>query len=390
MTATRARPTISPRLPFYNRYINTFNSQAIHTPGWLLTDNYGAFEVRQDATNTSNKVLFQAVQTPPVSWHAEDAPPATCLPSGSNAANTVVKVRVFFPDNNVRDLEPATARLCLHVGMFSRQTVTEGVTPSSGLCLVLMANGTAQVVENGGRLGPGSVVLAQATITQSGQWADLELSTLNGLVAASVNGQTLPTVHNTTRRNGVACLATSWHNVAFDDMEVMFVGGFTPNAFFLDSILPTTTATIPANTWFGYVLESFGGFTITHLGLHITPNDTAVYELALLHANLTIIASCSVSWNTCAVDTQGQCYCGVTTPALAPDTVITMAARTDVESVQPLLTQAATMTNMSHRDGESYLNYALERGRVVDRVGGTAHEFEPDTMVGYFNFQYQV
>lgn len=187
------RPPVPPKAPFPVPFVETFDDLPLESPGGLLSDLWGSFEVTTDPAGGPGRALWQATGTPPISWLGSDGEPFTSLPTGLNAANANVSARVFvdLPTTGGPYVN-ATARVCARVPIW-QPAEWHGAT--LGVCLEVMLS---QMVAGGGtwrlvdtsRVDDDSVILDSGALSAgwAGAWHALAVVTLDDSVVAYIDG----------------------------------------------------------------------------------------------------------------------------------------------------------------------------------------------------------
>jgi hypothetical protein len=194
--------------PFPLPYADDFEKTPVgHTPKYL-SDQDGAFEVRL-CNGRPGQCLEQVVTEKPVAWGPLPDP----FTLAGNDPWTDYSISV-----DVRFLSQAPA---LVMGRIDSSDVfkDDKARWPSGYILRVNLDGawellSAEYKKSAVTLASGSVALDR------NQWHRLELSFRGTRIAASLDGNHLPTVENTAHSHGMFALGTEWDHVQFDNLRV--------------------------------------------------------------------------------------------------------------------------------------------------------------------------
>lgn len=202
------RPPVPPKAPFPIPYVQDFGSLPLQSPGGLLSDLWGAFEVATDPAGGPGHALWQAAGAAPISWLGREGQPFTSLPTGLNAANANVSARVFVAlplSGGTR--QNATARVCARVPIWQP---AEWSGTTLGVCLEvalsqLLSGGSAWRLTDTSKIADSSVVLASGAIPAGwvGAWHSLAVVTVDDTAAAYIDGGLVASVAGLLNSAGV-------------------------------------------------------------------------------------------------------------------------------------------------------------------------------------------
>ena len=177
----------------------------------------------------------QVVTQRPIEWRPHSSDPSTWIgaaescPSHDNpppcsAVNYSVSVDYFVPSNATAGpagVEPSGVyvQLC---GRAAGRGKSFGHTPNQpiqGFCLLCNRTSQQWALLSGGD-GSGFILAKGPLADGLGEWHRLGLAFLGSTVEASMAGQVVASVENSTFARGMVVLGSGWHHAAFDNFSI--------------------------------------------------------------------------------------------------------------------------------------------------------------------------
>eukprot|EP01084_Bolivina_argentea_P015131 28298_1 len=385
-TITTAQHKVYPvpnRFQFPIPFIATFDDQKLGEPGKRLSDLYGAFDVNIDPINSNNYVLKQAVPINPGknAWgHRQNPLPFTTFPSGTNWANYNISARVLCENNK------DTIMLCGRIPMWEPSGYE--LNYALGVCLWLeFGTGKWKLEENTMK---GQTTLIEVKNSSAGvinKWSFMSLGFDDGKVQAIIDNQ-ISIEYNIQLLTGVSGIGNRYYNIAYYDNITLQLNNkhlITPNgSYILDCLVGNST----------YIMNSFDGYVgfilsmknasksliIKQLGRFKVGNkeNNNVHEMNIIHVlgnnkyEFLLDNSYSVDMKNCVTDLNGFCYSKTINDIieLKIDEIYYIVSK-EIKGQDYFvnMTDPATGTTMSHRDGNTYMSYlAPNKGTIIGRV----------------------
>lgn len=399
-TLSKYEPLVPPRAPFPLPYTSAFATQALNTPGRLLSDLFGAFEVVVDPLGGGGgggrgRVLQQAVPAPPVAWLGNDGTPFTSLPAPGAAlanGNISADALILAGDAVVGSKERVFVAVCGRVPIWQPANYPRDqvAAPPLGLCLSLNASGGWAVVEATLTAGGTFTTHASGTLPNPertlGSWHSLALSFVDDSATAYIDGTPVASVAPGSMHlsAGTYGLATGWHRAYFDAVHLDASAGHLPHPqSWLYDVLPGEALQGNFTGWMGFVLDlrdpatTTGGLTVAGLGRFKARGNNGTHALdivdAATHTSVLpggkgVIVDLSIE-GCPSTDVLGFCYASLPTPVTLPvggRYYVVSWERAGGDAVIAM-SDAAAATNHAHRDGTTLMSYA---GPGKGAVGG--------------------
>ena len=411
-TLRKHAPAVPPRAPFPLPYTSAFATQALATPGRLLSDLFGAFEVAADPlAGGRGRVLKQAVPAPPAPWLGREGTPFTSLPTpGTALANGNISAAVLVLEEDAGGGQGGVhLAVCGRVPIWQPANYPRSASdPPPGLCLSLNASGGWAVVEaslQAGSSGPTTHASGSLGRPVPGAWHSLALAFQEDSAVAYIDGLAVGRVPPGAMAlsAGGYGLGTGWHRAYFDAVSLAASAGHAPHPqSWLYDILPGEALRSNFTGWMGFVLDlrapAVAGLSVAGLGRFRARGNSGVHALNIIDAatQASVLpggqaVSVDLSLTGCpATDVLGFCYALLPSPVTlaAGGRYYVVAWEQAGGDAAIAMSDAAAASTHAHRDGTTLMSYAgpgrgVVGGKVSQSSGGGAWVEEGDLECAY-------
>eukprot|EP01084_Bolivina_argentea_P175665 304162_1 len=381
--------SIPKRFQFPIPYVLTFDDQNLGEPGKRLSDLYGAFDVNIDPINNNNYVLKQAARENPGkdAWtHRFNSLPITTFPSGTNWVNYNISAYVLGTGISNKY---NWARICGRIPIWEPHGYEKNYT--IGICLSLQfGTGAWNIYEN--TLDYGSEKIYEQSSSNAGiynEWSYLSLGFDGSNVEAIVNDIISPIFSVTHLMSGVSGIGSDWgDDIYFDNVTLQLNHNhiMTPNGSYILDCLVGNIYINTFNGWVGFVLSmnnSDSNLYVNKLGRFKIPNNKIndnqnKHEMNIIHVlskneyKFLLNPSPIIDLKTCVSDLNGFCYTEIFSESVEleiGETYFIVSLEMDKGDYFMNMSDPATGTTQSHRDGLTYMSYlAPNKGNIIGRV----------------------
>ena len=371
---------IPDRFQFPIPYTSTFDYQSLGEPGKRLSDLYGAFDVNVDPVNDKNYVLKQAAPVNPGknAWgHRFNSLPITTFPSGTNWLNYNISSYVFA-DSMVQN---NTVRLCGRIPIWEPSGYT--LDYSLGVCLSLeFGTGKWSIKENTMSSSKELVKVDTSNLGGKGKWIYMSLGFDDDKVQGII-GDFVTSEHSIKSLTGVSGIGSDWGYAYFDNvtLELNKNHKMTPNGSFILDCLVGDIVNNSFDGWVGFVLSMENAkknMGIKQLGRFKVPGSKNVHDMNIIQVmnnskyRFLWPKSFEIDMSSCVTDLNGFCYTDVidnSVDLMVGETYFIVSKESKGGDYFVNMTDPATGTTHSHRDGKTYMSYlAPNKGLVTGRV----------------------
>jgi hypothetical protein len=139
-----------------------------------------------------------------------------------------------------------------------------------------------------------SVVLAEGTVQafDPSAWQELTLACLGSKLTATINGQVVAALTDSTYDSGSAALGSGFHHAAFDDFKIKALAPLPQELVPGHTLAAFTTFTdvkleVARSGWFGFaftVMNSTSALTVSHLARFATSKSIRTHRMRLVMA----------------------------------------------------------------------------------------------------------
>ena len=190
-------------------YTDDFEQTPLGRAPKFLSDQDGAFEVRP-CVGRRGRCLEQVVLEKPVAWAA--------MPDPYTLAGDA-EWQDYSVAADVRFLSSAPARLMGRIDS-ANDWEDDGQSPLPSGYLLSMTSGGEWELTSIAFHHPVTTLASGSAVIDGAQWHRLQLEFRSSRIVASVDGQQLATVEDSTHARGMIALGTQWDRVQFDDLRV--------------------------------------------------------------------------------------------------------------------------------------------------------------------------